>query len=251
MGTILRILRIALFASLLGAQRAEGQAVPAQAPPDTGISCPVGFVRVIQLHAWALSSTAAKALFKDSTARTLPSGWKAFRAPELRKRIAKLAAVDAAEIRGGWAAQTFFGGSKFKRSYLDSTGNGLAILVRATESGLVGSVCVIVDSVGQTDVGPLLVVDGQSMLIGVSLGVSPHALALRIATVPSKTNRKDAEAFRQGVMKAAAPSARAFFPTTVTAPIDSCLHRPPAGAGAGHGGVADATKPMESRRRGP
>lgn len=249
----IRVLTVlaAIFAATLGIRESNAQqAAVAAAPPDTGISCPVGFVRVMQLHAWALSTAAAERLFGDSTARALRSGWKAFRAQELKKRIAKLAAVDAAEIRGGWAAQAFFGESRFKKSYLDSTGNGLAILIRDTEAGLVGSACVIADGVVRTDVGPLPVVDGRSMVIGVSLGANPHALALRIATVPSKTQPKEAQAFRDGVMKVAAPTVRTFFPTKVTAAIDSCLNRPTAGAGAGHGGVADATKPSKSRRRG-
>jgi len=226
------VLRAAMFLVTLGVRDASGQQPTATAPPDTGFSCPVGFVRVMQLHAWAISPTAADALFRDSTARTLPSGWKAFRGPELKKRIATLASVKAADVKGGWATQAFFGEPRFRQSFLDSTGNGLAMLIRDTGAGLVGSACVVVDSAAAAGVGPLLVLEGRSMVIGGSVGGIPHALALRVATVPSKTRREEAQAFREGVMKVAESPTQSLFPTKVTASIDSCLKRPIPGAGS-------------------
>jgi len=232
MRTILQSLPIALIVFGLEASRAEAEATPTQPPPDTGISCPVGFVRVVQLHVWALSPAAAHALFKDSTARTLPSGWKAFRGTELRKHIAKLASVGVGEVKGGWALQAFFGEPRFRRSYVDSTGDGLAMHIRDTGAGLVGSACVIIDSAVASGAGPISVEEGRSMVIGATLTGIPHAMALRLATVPSKNRHTQAQAFREGVMKTAVSPTHDLAPTKVTASIDSCLRRPISGAGS-------------------
>lgn len=235
MRTIRAVLCIVLLSAVTETRRADGQPVSTQVPPDTGFSCPVGFVRVMQLHAWAIPPTAVERLFRDSTARTLPAGWKAFRGPELRKQIAKVASVKAIDVRGGWATQAFFGEPRFKQSFLDSTGNGLAMLIRDTGAGLVGSACVVVDSGAAAEGGALLVLEGRSMLIGASVNGIPHAIALRIATVPSKNRREEAQAFREGVMKVVGLPTHNLFPTKVTASIDSCLNRPTSGASRRHG----------------
>ena len=211
---------------------ANGQPSAESALPDTGISCPVGFIRVIQLHCWEISPAASEKLFGDSTARVLPAGWKAFRGPELRKHIIRLASVGTQDVKGGWASQAFFGNPTFRHSYLDSTGNGFAMFVRDIGERLVGSACVIVDGAASAHVGALPVEEGRSIIIGIRVDGRPHAVALRVATVPQKSRRREAQAFREGVAKVAVSPTHNLLPTNVTASIDSCLRMPILGAGS-------------------
>ncbi|MCE9626912.1 MAG: hypothetical protein K8R56_03220 [Candidatus Eisenbacteria bacterium] len=105
-------------------------------------SCPVGFIRVVQMHGFRVTAPGAKGVFEDSSARRLPEGWKPFRGSSLRRRLARMAGLPVDEVEGVWAAQVFVGESAYEQCFKDSSGNGFSLRVRDDGSKLTGHLCV-------------------------------------------------------------------------------------------------------------
>jgi hypothetical protein len=222
MGNQVAMLCVGLISAVACTQPAQAQQQPVL-KTDSTASCPIDFVRAVFVHSFSLSSRAGASLFRDSSFRIISLGTKGFRGPDLRRRIAQLAHVSEKDVLGGGALEAFFGTPKFESSFLTQSGDGAAILIRDSGAGLISAICAIRDSAVVVPGGVFSLGNSEALLLEAMLSGKPHALAMRVVTLPRKERRGEQLAFLDGVKRVAASERQDLLPSETSALIDSSL----------------------------
>jgi hypothetical protein len=189
---------------------------------DSGTSCPAGYARAIFLETFHGDHRAIDSLFPPGVTARLDSTGSRFRAPDLRRRLARLTGRPAADFAGSGAVCAFYSTS-FTTSLLTEDGDGLAISIAPQSSSYVTTMCVIRDSVPSGSSFTQRLRDRDILLMRIMLGGEPHVVALRTLTLPRDQLKREQHEFTRTAAAATRPAAVGLFPGKPQDRVARCL----------------------------